>query len=131
MPILSVFFGIIVRMWHDDHPPPHIHVEYQGFEALVDVRTGEVRQGRLPGRAATMAEGQVFHLLIACPLRRRLKRHDRLRAEGQVFHLLIACPLRRRLKRHDRRRRRAAVVSGAARWRIGHRYPEHATPASK
>jgi len=34
MPILSVFFGIIVRMWHDDHPPPHIHVEYQGFEAL-------------------------------------------------------------------------------------------------
>ena len=39
MPILSVFFGIIVRMWHDDHPPPHIHVEYQGFEALVDVRT--------------------------------------------------------------------------------------------
>ena len=48
MPILSVFFGIIVRMWHDDHPPPHIHVEYQGFEALVDVRTGEVRQGRLP-----------------------------------------------------------------------------------
>jgi hypothetical protein len=28
MPILSVFFGIIVRMWHDDHPPPYIHVEY-------------------------------------------------------------------------------------------------------
>ena len=56
MPILSVFFGIIVRMWHDDHPPPHIHVEYQGFEALVDVRTGEVRQGRLPGRAATIVK---------------------------------------------------------------------------
>ena len=35
MPILSVFFGMIVRMWHDDHPPPHIHVEYQGHEALV------------------------------------------------------------------------------------------------
>ena len=35
MPILSIFFGIVVRMWHDDHPPPHIHVEYQGFEALV------------------------------------------------------------------------------------------------
>lgn len=56
MPILSVFFGFIVRMWHDDHPPPAIHVEYQGFEALVDVRTGEVRQGRLPGRAATIVK---------------------------------------------------------------------------
>jgi hypothetical protein len=29
MPTLSTFFGIIIRMWHDDHPPPHIHVEYQ------------------------------------------------------------------------------------------------------
>jgi len=41
VPILSVFFGIIVRMWHDDHPPPHIHVEYQGFEALVNIRTAK------------------------------------------------------------------------------------------
>jgi hypothetical protein len=54
--------------------------------------------------------------------------------KGLVFHLLITChdaggpdPL----KRHDRRRYRAAVVSGAARRLIGHRYPEHATPASK
>ena len=51
MPILSVFFGIIVRMWHDDHPPPHIHVEYQGFEALVAIQTGEISEGRLPRKA--------------------------------------------------------------------------------
>jgi hypothetical protein len=38
MPILSVFFGIIVRMWHDDRPPPHIQVAYQGFETLVEIR---------------------------------------------------------------------------------------------
>lgn len=25
MPTLSIFFGIVIRMWHDDHPPPHIH----------------------------------------------------------------------------------------------------------
>ena len=24
MPTIAIFFGIIVRMWHDDHPPPHI-----------------------------------------------------------------------------------------------------------
>lgn len=56
MPILSIFFGIIVRMWHDDHPPPHIHVEYQGFEALVDIRTGEVTEGRLPKKAAAIVK---------------------------------------------------------------------------
>lgn len=56
MPILSVFFGIIVRMWHDDHPPPHIHVEYQGFEAFVDIRTGEILEGRLPSKAAAIVK---------------------------------------------------------------------------
>lgn len=54
MPILSVFFGIIVRMRHDDHPPPHIHVEYQGFEALVSIETGEVLEGKLPRKAAAL-----------------------------------------------------------------------------
>jgi hypothetical protein len=52
MPIVSVFFGMIVRMWHDDHPPPHIHVSYQDFSALVDISTGEVSKGSLPKRAA-------------------------------------------------------------------------------
>jgi hypothetical protein len=56
MPILSIFFGIVVRMWHDDHPPPHIHVEYQGFEAFVDISTGEVTRGRLPNRAAAIVK---------------------------------------------------------------------------
>ncbi|MDO9227764.1 MAG: DUF4160 domain-containing protein [Pseudomonadota bacterium] len=56
MPILSIFFGIIVRMWHDDHPPPHIHVEYRWFEALVNILSGEVSQGRLPNRAATLVK---------------------------------------------------------------------------
>lgn len=57
MPILSVFFGIIVRMWHDDHPPPHIHVEYQGFEALVRIDTGEISQGRLPKKGGCYSQG--------------------------------------------------------------------------
>ncbi len=29
MPVISYFFGIYIRMYHDDHPPMHIHVEYQ------------------------------------------------------------------------------------------------------
>jgi len=30
MPIISTFFGIVVRMFYEDHPPPHFHAEYQG-----------------------------------------------------------------------------------------------------
>jgi hypothetical protein len=56
MPILSVFFGIIVRMWHDDHPPPHIHVEYQGFEALVNIMTGDVSRSDLPTKARALVK---------------------------------------------------------------------------
>jgi hypothetical protein len=54
MPTIAIFFGIIVHMWHDDHPPPHIHVEYQGFEALVTIETGLVSQGELPRKVATI-----------------------------------------------------------------------------
>lgn len=54
MPIISTFFGIIIRIWHDDHAPPHIHVEYQGFEALIHIKDGIVHQGRLPKKAAIL-----------------------------------------------------------------------------
>ena len=52
MPTIAIFFGIVVRMWHDDHPPAHIHAEYQGFEALIAIDTGEVVQGNLPRKVA-------------------------------------------------------------------------------
>jgi hypothetical protein len=52
MPIISVFFGIIIRMYHDDHPPPHFHAAYQGFEAFVGIADGEIIRGSLPKKAA-------------------------------------------------------------------------------
>ena len=30
MPTISTFFGIMIRMYYEDHPPPHFHAEYQG-----------------------------------------------------------------------------------------------------
>jgi len=52
MPIMSVFFGIIIRMYHDDHPPPHFHAAYQGLEAFVRISDGEILIGTLPKKAA-------------------------------------------------------------------------------
>jgi hypothetical protein len=48
MPTISVFFGFVVRMYWRDHPPPHIHVYYQGLEALVAIETGDIMAGELP-----------------------------------------------------------------------------------
>jgi hypothetical protein len=36
MPIISTFFGIIIRMYFGDHNPPHFHVEFQGEKATVN-----------------------------------------------------------------------------------------------
>ncbi len=51
MPVISTFFGIIIRMFYDDHNPPHIHVEYQGRKVLVDFR-GNILKGDLQSRTA-------------------------------------------------------------------------------
>ena len=52
MPEISRFFGIIVRMFFEDHNPPHIHVEYQDNKAVFDLR-GNVMKGDLSSRTAT------------------------------------------------------------------------------
>ena len=51
MPIISAFFGIVIRMYYDDHNPPHIHVEYQGNKVLLDFR-GNILKGDLQSRTA-------------------------------------------------------------------------------
>jgi len=51
MPIISTFFGIIIRMFYADHQPLHIHVEYQGDKALFDWR-GNILKGDIRSRTA-------------------------------------------------------------------------------
>jgi hypothetical protein len=36
MPEISRFYGIVIKMFFDDHQPPHFHAEYAEFEALID-----------------------------------------------------------------------------------------------
>jgi hypothetical protein len=45
-----MFFGIIVRMYLGDaeHNPPHVHVYYQDFKAVFDIRTLELMSGEFP-----------------------------------------------------------------------------------
>ena len=51
MPIISRFFGIIIRMFFNEHVPPHFHAEYAEYRAVIDIRTLEVIEGKLPRRA--------------------------------------------------------------------------------
>ena len=51
MPELCGFFGLVILMFYNDHPPPHFHVRYGGQRAIVDIRTLAVLEGRLSPRA--------------------------------------------------------------------------------
>ena len=67
MPEISRFFGIVIKMFFDDHNPPHFHAEYSGNIALIDIRNLSVFSGRLPPRAmglviewATLHQQELF-----------------------------------------------------------------------
>ncbi|MBE8189320.1 MAG: DUF4160 domain-containing protein [Candidatus Thioglobus sp.] len=52
MPEISRFFGIIIRMFYDEHNPPHFHAEYSGNKAVFDFQ-GNVIKGDLSSKTAT------------------------------------------------------------------------------
>ncbi len=56
MPVISRFYGIVIKMYFRqvEHNPPHIHVIYGEYLAEIDIRTGEMLVGDLPGRALKM-----------------------------------------------------------------------------
>lgn len=50
MPTISMFYGIIIRMYCSptEHNPPHIHAYYQDYKATVDIKKCEMMEGNLP-----------------------------------------------------------------------------------
>ncbi len=51
VPRISAFYGIVIAMYFDYHPPAHFHARYGEHEAQVSVSDGEVLNGTLPRRA--------------------------------------------------------------------------------
>ena len=56
MPVLSRFYGIIIRMYfiQAEHNPPHVHAIYGDDVAEVAIKTGEILDGHLPPKALSM-----------------------------------------------------------------------------
>jgi hypothetical protein len=54
MPEICRFFGIVIRMFYDDHNPPHFHAEYGDDEAWINITTLAVFQGHLSARTLGM-----------------------------------------------------------------------------
>ncbi len=51
MPEVARFYGITIKIFFGDHPPPHFHAIYGEFNALVSIETLAILEGDLPSRA--------------------------------------------------------------------------------
>ena len=54
MPTISRFFGITIRMYYDDHAPPHFHAYYGDHSVKIDIETLSLIAGKLPRRARAL-----------------------------------------------------------------------------
>jgi hypothetical protein len=62
MPVISRFLGIVIRMYFDDHAPPHFHAFYGDAEAVVRIEPLAVLAGKLPPRVlALVVEWATLH----------------------------------------------------------------------
>jgi hypothetical protein len=48
MPTISTFSGMTLRIYYNDHPPPHFHVYHQPDEAKVGIEDFRILDGYLP-----------------------------------------------------------------------------------
>jgi hypothetical protein len=56
VPEICRFYGIVIKMFYADHPPPHFHAEYGEHEALITIADAKVFAGSLPTRALSMVK---------------------------------------------------------------------------
>lgn len=54
MPTISMFYGLLIQMFWDDHAPPHFHVMYAEYEVSIDIETLKVTKGHMPRRALAL-----------------------------------------------------------------------------
>jgi hypothetical protein len=56
MPEVTRFYGIVIKLFFGDHPPPppHFHVIYGEYNAIFDIETLQMIEGDLPNRATKM-----------------------------------------------------------------------------
>ena len=62
MPTICMFYGILIRMYWNDHAPPHFHVEYGEYRAQYLIETLVLSRGQRPRRAhALVLEWAAMH----------------------------------------------------------------------
>ena len=62
MPIISMFYGILIRMYlldNQHHSLPHIHARYAEFEASINIEDGDLLAGELPRKQLRLVQAWI------------------------------------------------------------------------
>lgn len=62
MPVISMFYGIIVMMYFIDnrkHKKPHLHVKYQDQEAVISIPEGELLEGKMKSNKLKLVQAWI------------------------------------------------------------------------
>ena len=57
---ISWFYGIKISMFYKDHLPPHFHVEYADYNAIIDIQKAVIIEGKLPKKQASLIIAWTF-----------------------------------------------------------------------
>jgi len=80
MPEICRFFGIVIQMFGNDHNPPHFHVIYNEFRAIIEIESGDILQGDLPSK-------QLKFVQVWCIIHKEelIENFLSLRSDVQIF----------------------------------------------
>ena len=56
MPEICRFLGIVISMYFDEHNPPHFHVRYNDYRAVIGIRDLNLLDGHLPAKVRGLVE---------------------------------------------------------------------------
>lgn len=58
MPVISRFYGLVVKMYFgaSEHNPPHFHVSYGEYAGIFDIQTLQMMEGDLPAKAQALIQ---------------------------------------------------------------------------
>ncbi|HEY1756255.1 MAG TPA: DUF4160 domain-containing protein [Bryobacteraceae bacterium] len=77
MPTISAFYGIVIRMFFNDHSPAHFHALYGEFQATIEIDGLGILEGELPRRALELVrEWARLHRAELLEAWRRCRDHE-------------------------------------------------------
>lgn len=56
MPVICRFYGIVIKVYFNDHIPPHFHALYGEYNGVFDIESFEMIEGDLPKRAKKLVQ---------------------------------------------------------------------------